>query len=53
MRSITPAKEAVADDSVGLPDGGFLVSLMGNKQGACAHALLHCCYMCAPLVRVT
>lgn len=33
LKSVTPQKGAVADDLVRLPNGGFLVSLMGNKQG--------------------
>jgi hypothetical protein len=33
IKSVTPEKGAVADDFIRLPNGGFLVSLMGNKQG--------------------
>jgi hypothetical protein len=33
IKSVTPEKGAVADDLIRLPNGGFLVSLMGNKQG--------------------
>lgn len=31
IKSVTPEKGAVADDLIRLPNGGFLVSLMGNK----------------------
>jgi hypothetical protein len=34
IKSVTPEKGAVADDLIRLPNGGFLVSLMGNKKGA-------------------
>lgn len=34
LKAVTPNKGAVADDLIRLPSGGFLVSLMGNKQGA-------------------
>jgi hypothetical protein len=40
LTSVTPTEGAVADDLVRLPQasgGGFLVSLMGNKQGTCNH----------------
>lgn len=33
IKSVTPTKGAVADDLIRLPNGGFLVSLMGDKQG--------------------
>jgi hypothetical protein len=33
ITSITPTKGAVADDFVRLPNGGFLVSLMGSTTG--------------------
>ena len=35
LKSVTPNKGAVADDLIRLPNGGFLVSLMGNKHGGC------------------
>jgi hypothetical protein len=37
IKSVTPEKGAVADDLIRLPNGGFLVSLMGNKQGEKQH----------------
>ena len=33
LKAITPNKGAIADDFVRLPNGGFLVSLMGSKNG--------------------
>lgn len=35
IKAVTPNKGAVADDLIRLPNGGFLVSLMGSKTGRC------------------
>jgi hypothetical protein len=47
IKSVTPEEGAVADDLVRLPNGGFLVSLMGNKQGVqCAGCVTPMCVLC-------
>lgn len=33
LKSVTPTQGAVADDFIRLPNGGFVVSLMGDKKG--------------------
>lgn len=39
IKSITPSQGAVADDFIRLPNGGFVISLMGNTNGEQAATL--------------